>query len=280
MKIIYNTLILLLSITIITACNNGTDTNEEKIEMSKQTADIYKEVRLGTDLSYLTLFEVGQIMDDIFWKQAFGEKDEFLNSIKDSKTKLFAEINYGPWDRLSGNQPFIEGYGSKPLGANFYPKDMTKEEFESFEDKNKDSQYTLIRRDENGNLKSVWYHEAFAEETNKAAELLKKASELAEDEGLKKYLEMRAEALLTDDYQESDFVWMDMKSSIIDLVVGPIENYEDKLFGTKAAHEMFILVKDVEWSNRLAKFTQFLPQMQKDMPVADTNKKHLGKMWI
>jgi hypothetical protein len=254
---------------------------ESEVELSTQTADIYKEVKLGADLSNLTnnqkevikiLFEVGQIMDDIFWKQSYGDKNELLSSIENPKDKLFAKINYGPWDRLSGNQPFLEGYGAKPLGANFYPADMTKEEFEAFEDENKESQYTLIKRDENGNLKSVWYHEAYAEEINKAADLLRKASELAEDEGLKKYLEMRAEALLTDDYQASDFVWMDMKSSVIDLVVGPIENYEDRLLGIKAAHEMFILVKDVEWSNRLAKFSQFLPQMQKEMPVDEKYK--------
>jgi hypothetical protein len=113
----------------------------------------------------------------------------------------------------------------------------------------------------------VWYHEAFKEEIAKAADLLKKASEIAENPELKTYLSLRAEALLTDNYQPSDMAWMDMKNSNIDFVVGPIENYEDHLFGYKAAHESFILIKDVKWSEKLKYYAQFLPQMQKELPV-------------
>ena len=104
---------------------------------------------------------------------------------------------------------------------------MTDEEFMAWEDPNKDNLYTMIRRDENGQLQSIWYHEYFKEETDQVAELLKKAAELAEDAGMKNYLNLRAEALLTDDYFASDMAWLDMKSSKVDLVIGPIENYED-----------------------------------------------------
>lgn len=291
MRIFPKALIAILSIGIISACNpkeskdeNKTDGEEvvvEQVELSEQTADIYKEVTLSADVSNLTenqkeiikiLFEVGKIMDDIYWQQAYGNKEALLASIENENDKKFAIINYGPWDRLNDNKPFMEGYGAKPKGANFYPADMTVEEFEALDDPNKESQYTIIKRNEDGSLECVWYHEAYKEETLKAAELLKKASELADDAGLKQYLSLRAEALLTDQYQESDFMWMDMKESVIDLVVGPIENYEDHLFSYKAAHEMFILIKDVEWSNRLAKYAQFLPQMQKDMPVDEKYK--------
>mgnify|MGYP001829210126 CR=1 FL=1 len=146
---------------------------------------------------------------------------------------------------------------------------MTKEEFEAYDDPDKTSLYTLIRRDENGSLKTVWYHEAYASHIQKAASLMKEAATFAEDHGMKKYQEMRADALLTDDYQPSDFAWMDMKTSNIDFVVGAIENYEDALFGYKAAFESFILLKDLDWSKKLEKFGAMLPDLQMQLPVVD-----------
>ena len=269
----------------LVACNGASKPKEgdmdkelSKLEPIEESVrpEIYTNFKLTSDVSHLSaneqeivkiMFEVADIMDGIFWQQTYGDKDELFARIDNEEAMKFAQINYGPWDKMESEKPFFKGVGEKPKGANFYPADMTVEEFEAFEDENKKSLYTMIRRDENGALTSVWYHEYFKEETQKAAELLKKASELAEDAGLKKYLNLRAEALLTDDYYESDIAWMDMKTSNIDMVVGPIENYEDALFGYKAAHEAFILIKDVEWSNKLAAYTKFLPQMQKDLPV-------------
>ncbi len=150
---------------------------------------IYAPFELTADLSHLSdkekeiigiLYEIAGIMDGLFWKQAIGGKTDFFGRITDEKTKKFATINYGPWDRLNNNKPFIAGIDEKPKGANFYPADMSKEEFEAFDDANKTSLYTLIRRDENGSLKSVWYHEAYSCELHKAAELLQKAAALAE----------------------------------------------------------------------------------------------------
>jgi hypothetical protein len=244
--------------------------------------DYYANYELKADLSSLSenhkemlriMFQVADIMDDIYWQQAYGNKQDFLSKFSDEKLKLFSEINYGPWDRLNNNIPFLKGFGEKPAGAGFYPIDMKPEEFEALADSNKKSQYTVIRRADDGSLKVLWYHEAYKTEIEKASILLKKAAELAENEGLKKYLNLRAEALLTDNYQASDFAWMEMKDSPIDFVVGPIENYEDHLNGYKAAHEAFILIKDVEWSNRLAKFAKFLPKMQKELPVEAKYKK-------
>jgi len=251
-------------------------------DVVNERLNIYAPFELSADISHLSeneakiiaiMFDVAKIMDGLFWKQAIGGKADFLDRIEDESTRLFAMINYGPWDRLDNNRPFIAGIGEKPKGANFYPADMTKEEFEAFDNPNKTSLYTLIRRDENGSLKSVWYHEAFAEELRKASDLLKQAAELAEDPGLKKYLELRAEALITDDYQPSDFAWMEMQNTNIDFVVGAIENYEDALFGYKAAYESFILLKDIEWSKKLEKFAAMLPALQKGLPVDDEFKK-------
>jgi len=183
------------------------------------------------------------------------------------------QINYGPWDRLADNDPFLSGVQPKPEGANFYPADMTKEEFQKANLKDKKSQYTLLRRDSTGKLITVPYHVQFKPQVEKAAALLRQAANLAQDAGLKNYLTLRAEALLTDNYQPSDLAWMDMKTNTLDFVVGPIEVYEDKLFNYKAAHEAYVLVKDQEWSQRLARYAAFLPELQRGLPVPANYKK-------
>jgi len=278
---------LFIGLGLMSSCNEGSNANNQqervKYQLKEGTKmDVYANVELKADISHLStneievlllMFQAADIMDDLFWKEAYGNRDTLLNRIDDSRLKLFTKINYGPWDRLNNNKAFIDGFGEKPAGANFYPVDMTKEEFEALDDPDKNSLYTLIRRDENGKLRVVWYHEAFAPEIEKAADLLDRAAEIAEDEGLKKYLRLRAKALRTDDYRESDMAWMDMKNSNIDYVIGPIENYEDHLYGYKAAHESFILIKDVVWSKKLARFAKFLPQLQKDLPVDEKYKK-------
>ncbi|NLL27600.1 MAG: Zn-dependent hydrolase [Bacteroidales bacterium] len=279
-------LIPTLSLFVLTmvSCGSGkkkTDENDTtKINM-KEKVDQYAMVDLTADISHLSakekqmlpiLFEVAEIMDDLFWMQTIGEKSSFLDTIKDADAKRFAEINYGPWDRLDNNKPFISGFGEKPAGAGFYPADITKEEFEKLDNPDKTNLYTMIVRNEDKSLSVVWYHEFYKEQLTKASELLLKAAELAENSGFKKYLELRAKALLSSDYYESDMAWMDMKDSNIDFIVGPIENYEDALYGYKAAFESFILIKDVEWSKKLERFAKLLPDLQKKLPVADAYK--------
>lgn len=269
---------LVLLLCTLWAC---TSKKEAEVSEMQQKVNEYAEFTLTSDLSHLSanqkkmipiLIEVADIMDAIFWKEAYGDKEALLVSLNDDASRTFVKYNYGPWDRLKGNEPFIEGLGEKPAGAQYYPSDMTKEEFEAFADENKKSLYTLIKRDENGKLYCVPFHEAFAEETKRAAELLRKAAELAEDAGFKNYLQLRSEALLTDEYLTSDMAWMDMKSNLIDFVVGPIENYEDALYNYKAAHEAYVLIKDVKWSERLAKFATFLPELQANLPIAKEYK--------
>ena len=278
-------LVSFLAIAVLSGCNQGSKTKKEdkttqlnpkeKSEIQKKV-EMYKTVKLTSDISHLSdnqremlklLFKAAEIMDNIFWVENIGPKKEFLSSIKDPYEKRYAEINYGPWDEMDDLKPFIKGYGPKPAGANFYPHDMTKEEFNTFNDKDKTSLYTIIKRDKDGNLKSVWYHDAFKKEITAAAEYLHQAAGLAEDKGFANYLELRSKALLTDDYQPSDMAWLDMKTNSVDLVIGPIENYTDQLFGYKAAHESFILIKDKVWSDKLQKYAKFLPQMQKELPV-------------
>ncbi len=261
----------------IFACksNPKKETSTEVKSEMQQKVEEFAPFKLTTDLSVLTekekemlplLFKAADLMDDIFWQEAFGNKAELFEEGMDQYTRMFLEINYGPWERLKNNEPFLEGYGPKPDGANFYPDDMSKQEFEAWKNAEKTSLYTLIRRDINSNLMTVPYHEAFAEEVQEAAGYIRQAAELAEDPGLKNYLEKRAEALLTDEYFESDVAWMEMKNNTIEFIVGPIENYEDQLFGYKTAHESFILIKDKDWSEKLAKYAGLLPGLQKDLP--------------
>ena len=244
--------------------------------------DIYAEFTLTADLSYLSdnqrkmiglLIEASQIMDDLYWRQAYGDGyQEWLVSIGVDEQRRFAELNYGPWDRLNDDKPFMDGVGDKPLGATFYPTDMSKEEFDAAELPGKDDLYTIVRRDADGALTVIPYHVAFADELGRAAELLRKAATLAEHEGFANYLRARADTLVTDDYQPSDLIWMDVKTNPIDIVIGAIEVYEDRLFGYKAAYESYVLVKDRDWSERLGRFVDFLPDLQRGIPVPDAYK--------
>ncbi len=290
-KNLFTIVAMIIATTMLLSC--GSVTQKKSSDQSDETQTLtemqknlqkYVSVKLTADIGHLSddekemlklLFEASDIMDEIFWMQNVGNKDEFLAGISDLDAKEYAKINYGPWDEMENQKPFMEGYENKPAGAEFYPHDMTKEEFEAFDDPNKTSLYTLLKRDENGGLKSVWYHEAYKDQVTKASELLLKASELAGDAEFAKYLELRAEALLTDEYQTSDLAWLDVKNNNIDLVFGPIENYTDQLFGYKAAHEAFILIKDREWSDKLSKFAQFLPQLQTELPVDPEYKKEV-----
>lgn len=253
----------------------------EKQQYAEQRVSIYAPFRLTTDISEFSpgkremlklLIEAAQIMDDLFWRQAWGDKAALLNSIDNEATRRLAVMNYGPWDRLAGDRSFVDGIEDKPLGANLYPRDMTKEEFEAADLEGKASQYTVLERGADGGLKVVPYSQAFPTELRRAAGLLNQAANLAEDPGFANYLRLRAKALLSDDYLDSDMAWMDMKSNTVDLVYGPIETYEDKLFGYKASFEAYVLIKDVAWSERLARYASFLPELQLGLPVPEAYK--------
>ncbi len=249
---------------------------------SQVPLDKYTPFRLTADLASLSdnqrqmiskFLEAAQIMDGLFWQQAYGDREELLASIDDADVRQYVEWNYGPWDRLEGNAPFVDGVGAKPAGANLYPADTTKEEVEaaaSVSDaarESLESLYTIVRRDEAGGLIGVPYTEAFGDSLARASQLLEEAAELAEDPGFANYLRLRAQAFLSNDYLASDLAWMDMKDNKLDLVIGPIETYEDALFGRKASFEAYILIKDLAWSERLAKYSALLPELQKNLPV-------------
>ncbi|MBL4942327.1 MAG: Zn-dependent hydrolase [Colwellia sp.] len=288
--------LMLAAITTLSACNNepaSTNTPKDNPTKHQQTAPqliaefsnrlgIYKEVTLTADLSHLSnnqkqmlslLIDASKIMDDLFWQQAFSQdKKTFLASIKDENVRRFAEINYGPWDRLNGDKAFLTANDTKAHGAEFYPKDMTKAEFEQATLANKDGLYSIVSRDDDGKLITIAYSEMYSDEINRAAAILEKAATFADDKEFANYLTLRAKALRTDEYQASDLAWMDMKNNPIDVVIGPIENYEDQLYGYRAAFESYVLIKDLSWSKKLAKYAQYLPELQKELPVTKKYK--------
>ena len=220
--------VVLLSCTALTACNNTSDskTSGESAQSKKvsspellsgfeQRLNIYKEVTLSADLSHLSanqkqmlalLIDASKIMDDLFWLQAFPQdKQSFLASITDEKVRRFAEINYGPWDRLDGDKVFLSQATTKNHGAEFYPGDMSKAEFEQNEFADKKGLYSVVRRDDQGNLMSVAYSELYHDKITRAAAILDEAAKFADDKEFANYLTMRAQALRTDEYQASDF---------------------------------------------------------------------------
>ena len=273
---------LLATLLLLGDCKEAKKASDRTASPYQELADQYAEFPLTTDLSKLTekekqmlplLIEAADQMEAIYWQTAYGDKEQLFEGITDSALLKYLSINYGPWDRLDAHRPFLETAGPKPLGANFYPQDMTKSEFEALQDPRKTDWYSIVRRDEKGALKVIPYHEAYPEQIRKAASLLKQAAQLAEDEGLRNYLTLRSEALLTDDYLKSDLAWMDMKDNTLDIVIGPIETYEDALFGYKASHSGQILVKDKDWSKKLSLYAQYLPKLQENLPVPAAYKK-------
>lgn len=247
----------------------------------------FARVKLQADASGLSpeekqmlrlLVDVARMMDDLFWRQAWGDKQALLERASSPELRRYLEINYGPWDRLDDNKPFVEGVGAKPAGATFYPPDMTKEEFEKAAAASPEAAaalkglYTVVRR-EGGGLRAAPYSQEYGDVLKPAAAKLREAAALAKDAGLANYLRLRAEALETDHYQPSDFAWLDMKTNGIDFVVGPIETYEDALFGYKAAFEAYVLIKDKEWSQRLSKYAAMLPGLQRGLPVPEAYKR-------
>ncbi|HEY9449815.1 MAG TPA: hypothetical protein VIQ60_08670 [Gemmatimonadaceae bacterium] len=284
----------ILALALLAGCDGGeaadpsADTAAAAPPSIEQRLAKYTTVELTADTSALTanerrmipiLIDAARAMDEVYWQQSYGNRDSLLQSISDPAARRFAEINYGPWDRLDNNTPFLPGVAARAPGANLYPHDITKAEFDSaagLSESHGDSLrslYTLVRRDPAGALMAIPYHVAYAEQTRVAAAKLREAARFADDPGLRRYLETRASALLSDDYRASDLAWLDMKNNTIDVVIGPIETYEDQLFGYKAAHEAYVLIKDKEWSDRLSKYAAFLPSLQKGLPVPDDYKR-------
>ena len=173
------TISLILLLSCGTACFAQ---NTEKINVKERVAE-YAYYDLKTDVSKLSdndkkllpiFVRISEIMDGLFWKQTYGDVADF-KKIKDPVVRDYVQINYGPWDRLDDNHPFVEGYDAKPDACQYYPQDITREEYDTYADPNKSSLYTVLRRDANGKLTTVWYHDEYQKEIKEVCDLLDQA---------------------------------------------------------------------------------------------------------
>ena len=280
---------------ITTSCtekqNPPNDT--EEVTMLKEKIAKFVPVEIKYDENLLSerekvvldkLYRASKIIDELFLDQVYSKnkliKAELMAHNYD-KAKIELElfnIMVGPFDRLEDDVPFI-GKDAKPLGANFYPEDMTKEEFEKWiKDNPKDekaftSEFTVIRR-ENGKLVAIPYSEYYKDKLTEASKLLKEAAEYADNPSLKKYLLSRADAFLSNDYYQSDMDWMDLKDHNIEVVIGPYEVYEDGMFNYKASFESFVTIKDPVESKKLDVFAKYLTDIEKNLPLDDKHKNY------
>ena len=218
----------------------------------------------GKEVLNLYRFAADEV-DAIYWEQYFGDKQALLEGISDPVQKTFAEINYGPWDRTTGKS-FVEGYDDALPGAGFYPADMTVAEFDAWENPDKNSPYTLIRRAADGSLEAVWYHDAYQAHIDKIGDYLKAAADITIKPSVAKYLLSKAEALKTDKYYESSLAWLDMDDSKMDLVIGPNEVTDDQLLGIKRSYEAYVLLKNEAHTRELMQYVSRIGEFQEDLP--------------
>lgn len=298
-------LILLLSVIILSCGEKQNQIKEEsQVEILRQKIDKFIPVEIQYDENLLSdrekivlekLYRASKLIDSLFLDQVYSKnhqiKSELLSKLSDKsivnnpdeKLKLELQLElfnimFGPFDRLEDDEPFI-GTERKPLGANFYPEDMTKEEFENrikqnpADEKSFTSEFTLIRR-QNDQLVAIPYSEYYKETLTKISNLLKEAAEYADNPSLKKYLLSRADAFLTNDYYQSDMDWMDLKDHNIEVVIGPYEVYEDGLFNYKASFESFVTIKDPVETKKLEIFAKYLNDIEKNLPLDDKHKNY------
>ncbi len=223
------------------------------------------------------LIAAAQIIDDIFWKQsspqgiALKEQLERSTLPEDKDYLRFLQINFGPFDRQDENRPFL-GTGTKPAGAAFYPPDLTKQEFEDYVAKNPaererlESSFTVVKRAA-GKLAAVPYSEVYRPDLEKIAALLREAAAITANASLKAYLGQRAADLLSNDYYQSDCLWIDLKDNLPEIVIGPYEVYEDALLGLKASYESYVYINDRDEMKKIKGYLDHLDEMQKQLPV-------------
>ncbi len=271
-------------------CDRAMELQKADLNLVKAQLEKFAPVQLSYDRSILSkqdqqvvekLVAAANLIDQIFLRQVYSKNEAIQKTLLTSKSAEdqtyleYFKIMYGPFDRLDENKPFLVA-NQKPIGANFYPEDMTREELLKWleihpEDKEDfESNFTVIQKRE-GKLIAIPYSEAYRDLLQPAAKLLKEAADLSDNQSLKKFLISRADAFLSDDYYQSDMDWMDLDSPI-EVVIGPYEVYEDGLMGYKAAFESFITVADPVESQKLETIAKHLNDMERNLPYKDEYK--------
>lgn len=281
----------ILSVSMITACNQQRDLNMEIVPDISERLAQFAPVEITADISFLPeneqealtrLIEASKYMDTIFLRQVWQQNPEYkeeLSQLTDPQGRdayAYFKIMSGIWDRLDEHEEPFVGNTPRPAGGGYYPTDITKDEFNAYVDAHPDqaatlkSEFTLVRRN-NGGLNAIPYSEAFKDELQPAAKLMREAADLTENESLTKFLRSRADAFFSNNYRQSDMDWMDLDGAV-EITIGPYEVYEDKLFGYKAAFESFVTVADPEESQKLAQYKSELPAMERHLPIPDEMK--------
>jgi len=227
----------------------------------------------------LKIIAAAKLYDRLYLRQIWSGNEALLKKLQADQSPIgrlrlhYFMINKGPWSQLDANETFIEGAPTRPPQANFYPDDITKDEFNAWsnalspaEKEQATGYFYVIRRDANGKLKAVPYSEEYREFLEPAAKLLREAAALTTNKTLKDFLSKRAAAFASNDYYESDVAWMDLDSPI-DVTIGPYETYEDELFGYKAAFEAYVTLRDEAESAKLVKFSQYLQEIEDHLPI-------------
>jgi len=283
---------LLITVFSVALLAYSKDTEEtQRSEMLKKKLAQFAKTELTYDANLLDehqkivlnkLYQAAMLIDQIYLDQVYSKNTQLraeLANLQSTDAKLtleYFDLMFGPFDRLDHEKPFY-GTAKKPVGANFYPEDMSKEEFNEWvakypeQEKAFTSEFTVIRRNEEG-LTAIPYTEYYRELLQEIIVLMREAAEYADNPSLKNYLLIRANAFETNDYFESDMAWMDLKDHTIEVIIGPYEVYEDGLFGYKAAFECFLTLKDPEESKKLAVFGNYLNEMEKNLPIPDNYK--------
>lgn len=292
-----------LLVATLTACgpsgegDESAEAPEAELEIAPIAPDIearlaqFAPTPLEADLSALSdedrqvldlLVQAARKLDEVFRRQVWVGNPELAERLAQATgpeadaARGYFEINFGPWDRLAAMEPFV-GSMPHPEGAGFYPVDMTAQELEDYVAAHPEqkealtSLFTVVRRADAGGFEAVPYSEAYREWLEPAADLLRQAAAITSNESLARFLELRADAFLSDDYYESDKAWMDLDAPV-EVTIGPYETYEDGLFGYKASFEAFVTVALPEESAALARYKERLPWLERNLPIPDEHK--------
>lgn len=233
----------------------------------------------GDRKALATLLQAARVVNDIFLTQIWSGNHALHARLEEDRSPLGRErlhyfwINKSPWSEIDGHTAFLPGVPAKKLaGANFYPEDMTKEEFESWakslpKEKQEEAEgfYSILRRDAKARLTIVPYNVAYSADLQIAARLLREAASETDNASLKKFLNLRADAFLSNDYYASDVAWMDLDAPL-DVTIGPYETYNDEIFGYKAAFEAYVNLRDDKETERLAFFGEHLQDIENNLP--------------
>src|SRR5947209_15612278 len=245
----------------------------------------------GDKKALVKLIQAARIVNHIFMQQFWSGDLALYQKLQQDKSALgqarlhYFWINKGPWSEIDEHKAFLPGVPArKPAGANFYPDDMTKEEFEAWaktlypESKQAaEGFFTVIRRDAKRKLKLVPYSQEYATDLNKARALRREAAALTDNATLKKFPTTRAAAFSNNNYYESDMAWMDLDAPV-DVTYGPYETYNDEIFGYKAAFEAYVNIRDDKETSKLAFLGQHLQEIESNLPEDPQYRAKLGAL--